>query len=468
MGLKIGGVPLQVRRTDVATFVAFAFAWDASAAYSITTHEIMGHALSVEPALLLVFFTTLGLCHRKMELLLSRKTVVAACILGALGVAVAFGGAALSEGSALCGLISATLITAFQAFIMVFCLTRLSTMTLSRTVLCLVGWQLCLGFLTLVDNFIPPDMFTGLCIAGCAACLVPRENGLILTLENPLSSESISEKAPRERAERHSLPLRLFAANALFVFMVYALHSVMPQEALRVSHVGTIVGVIAVVAWYVRTHPVMKFRTLYNMALVFSEAAIVIFALGTAACVALSAILLDVAYGVFVVFYYALLCNIRLRYGINPILLFAVANAIECVAASLGGLVSYTPLGAESLHLLPVVLSAGMVVAFTCFATSEDIVSSWGTERRPKNVTDPSVYYATLVELCASIAMQYGLSRKESEVLLLLAQRKTAPEIAKELFVAVGTVKTHMHNIYRKLGIHSKKELLELVGCSER
>jgi DNA-binding CsgD family transcriptional regulator len=44
------------------------------------------------------------------------------------------------------------------------------------------------------------------------------------------------------------------------------------------------------------------------------------------------------------------------------------------------------------------------------------------------------------------------LSERELEVLVLLASGRTNAEIAKDLFVAVGTVKSHVNNIYRKLG----------------
>ena len=44
------------------------------------------------------------------------------------------------------------------------------------------------------------------------------------------------------------------------------------------------------------------------------------------------------------------------------------------------------------------------------------------------------------------------LSERELEVLALLASGRTNAEVAKDLFVAVGTVKSHVNNIYRKLG----------------
>ncbi len=52
------------------------------------------------------------------------------------------------------------------------------------------------------------------------------------------------------------------------------------------------------------------------------------------------------------------------------------------------------------------------------------------------------------------------LSERELEVLVLLASGRSNREIAKDLFVAVGTVKTHTNNIYRKLGARNRAEAL--------
>ena len=52
------------------------------------------------------------------------------------------------------------------------------------------------------------------------------------------------------------------------------------------------------------------------------------------------------------------------------------------------------------------------------------------------------------------------LSERELEVLTLLASGRSNKEIAKDLFVAVGTVKTHTNNIYRKLGVRNRAEAL--------
>jgi DNA-binding CsgD family transcriptional regulator len=48
------------------------------------------------------------------------------------------------------------------------------------------------------------------------------------------------------------------------------------------------------------------------------------------------------------------------------------------------------------------------------------------------------------------------LSERELEVLTLLASGKTNSEVAADLFISVGTVKSHTGNIYRKLGAKNR------------
>ena len=51
-----------------------------------------------------------------------------------------------------------------------------------------------------------------------------------------------------------------------------------------------------------------------------------------------------------------------------------------------------------------------------------------------------------------------ALSKKEREVLDLIAQMKTNKQIARILYISVNTVKTHVSNILRKLGLHDRRE----------
>jgi DNA-binding NarL/FixJ family response regulator len=53
----------------------------------------------------------------------------------------------------------------------------------------------------------------------------------------------------------------------------------------------------------------------------------------------------------------------------------------------------------------------------------------------------------------------FRLGRRENEVLKLLAEGLTSPEIGSRLYIATSTVEVHRRNIMRKLDLHSIAEL---------
>jgi DNA-binding CsgD family transcriptional regulator len=70
-------------------------------------------------------------------------------------------------------------------------------------------------------------------------------------------------------------------------------------------------------------------------------------------------------------------------------------------------------------------------------------VEETGDARAPRRLEDP-------------------LSKRELEVLSLLASGRTNSEVARDLYVSVGTVKSHTGNIYRKLGAKNRAEAVAL------
>ncbi len=60
------------------------------------------------------------------------------------------------------------------------------------------------------------------------------------------------------------------------------------------------------------------------------------------------------------------------------------------------------------------------------------------------------------------------LTERETEVVRLVVDRHTNPEIATELFLSVKTIETHMRNIFRKLGVSSRVEVARSVERAEQ
>lgn len=78
----------------------------------------------------------------------------------------------------------------------------------------------------------------------------------------------------------------------------------------------------------------------------------------------------------------------------------------------------------------------------------------------------PVDFARALDERCARMAREWGLSAREGELLPLLVMGMSATEVGSRLFIAPQTVKTHRYRIYRKAGVSTHAELVELVSQS--
>jgi len=59
---------------------------------------------------------------------------------------------------------------------------------------------------------------------------------------------------------------------------------------------------------------------------------------------------------------------------------------------------------------------------------------------------------------------EFGLSRREREILQLLVEGLSYKQIAAQCFVTLDTISTHIKRIYSKLNIHSRSELSAKFG----
>ena len=54
------------------------------------------------------------------------------------------------------------------------------------------------------------------------------------------------------------------------------------------------------------------------------------------------------------------------------------------------------------------------------------------------------------------------LSRREKEILRLIVDEATTSEIAEKLFISIGTVETHRHNMMNKLNVRNTAGLVRV------
>ena len=64
------------------------------------------------------------------------------------------------------------------------------------------------------------------------------------------------------------------------------------------------------------------------------------------------------------------------------------------------------------------------------------------------------------VEIYRAFCAAYNLTEREQEILIHLLQAKSQQQISDELVIALGTVKTHIHNIYQKTESGNRNQII--------
>ena len=77
---------------------------------------------------------------------------------------------------------------------------------------------------------------------------------------------------------------------------------------------------------------------------------------------------------------------------------------------------------------------------------------------------EPEPAPLSVEDRCAILAQEHELTARESEIFALTARGHSSTFIAEQLFISASTVRFHQQNIYRKLDVHSRQELLALVN----
>jgi DNA-binding NarL/FixJ family response regulator len=58
-------------------------------------------------------------------------------------------------------------------------------------------------------------------------------------------------------------------------------------------------------------------------------------------------------------------------------------------------------------------------------------------------------------------ALRFSLSQRELQILELIVEGKSNKEIAETIYLSLDTVKSHMKNVYQKLGVHSRSQAVK-------
>lgn len=148
---------------------------------------------------------------------------------------------------------------------------------------------------------------------------------------------------------------------------------------------------------------------------------------------------------------------------------FAITTCFLLLGQLVGSLVGSAAialfsLGGQGAHLLSVVMVFVILSLALVLSDRKNLRTGWGMVR-PGDAEEPAGDFEMGCEL---VSRQYGLTAREGEVLLLLAKGRNRAYICTALTLSRETVKTHIRNIYRKMGIHSQEEVFAAVEAEQK
>lgn len=142
----------------------------------------------------------------------------------------------------------------------------------------------------------------------------------------------------------------------------------------------------------------------------------------------------------------------------------AIVAALGLVGGGLLGLALYFAIDLMFYATLSLLVFLLLTAGTFWVGDDRTIALAWGVEKKlsPVRYEENSI-----ARRCRAVVAQYGLTKKESEVLLELVKGYTAAAIAERHVVSVNTVRAHISHIHQKTSVHSQQELRALVDAAE-
>lgn len=146
---------------------------------------------------------------------------------------------------------------------------------------------------------------------------------------------------------------------------------------------------------------------------------------------------------------------------ISPVFAYGIGRCMVAGSGVLGGIAALllAPIVQETgtqAAFVYAVLAIALVVLCNSVMTTENFSSLWApADDKPKK--------ASFEQRCNVLFDHYELSPRQREIAFLIACGHDANYIAEKLYISKGTINSHRMRIYKKLDVHSRQELLDLV-----
>lgn len=151
------------------------------------------------------------------------------------------------------------------------------------------------------------------------------------------------------------------------------------------------------------------------------------------------------------------------RLHINPVAAFGIGRGIYEFSTIAGVLLNEQVKAVGYSTTAPLNIILFVIVCFLLVIVNRTmrVIVTFDEENPPPS---SNVALADIDDRCDDLAGAYALTEREIEVFKLLCKGRSKSYIAEALSISENTVRHHSKNLYNKLHIHNKQELMSLVG----
>ncbi|HIY84187.1 helix-turn-helix transcriptional regulator [Rubneribacter sp.] len=177
-------------------------------------------------------------------------------------------------------------------------------------------------------------------------------------------------------------------------------------------------------------------------------------------------------YGTFNVLIWVLLADISFNFRFSSITVFGIGWGMITLGVLLGSMAGQAicllaPFAPQTLSLVALLATLAILVSYMFVFRESDLIAltkpddAQGDAQNDAQEGEPRK--RRFHDRCQDVAVEYRLSPKETEIMILFAKGRSSARIQEELYLSRGTVTTHLRHIYQKMDVHSKQEFLDVI-----
>lgn len=403
----------------------------------------------------IAILAALAFLSRKIGSLYTRKPLVlaigASCAVGSILLfCCGYGDVFIPAGVVVGRILQSTTV----GFLVLWCEVLCLSDTRKTTIVASLSYGLSFAFATVLANCHSSYTFA-------LMALLPFASAVLLVL---FSDEDPEKPVLSERLSVKEFPLKPFVAVGVFglaQLLITAISEQRTSDSVEMNTViGGIIGSVLLFAVLSGNRPKLNLVTFYRFVTPMLVCIMLMVLVAEPGAQKYEPYGLGATYAIFRVFAITLWCYSAMNTAFTSGFVVSVAQIVLIVFNRFDDLILGVvgSFGLSQGVLIAVVIIA--VIAASAFLMPERIFMrsvNAASVSNPKTNANPIEHQEECILKAAAV---YGLTPREQDICRLVLRGQTSDEICSELYIAPGTLKAHMRNIYGKAAVHSRHELI--------